>query len=119
MLRNTWIVIGAVLLISVAHFTTFPAEVAQSALGEGESVQGSVETSTWTVCSDGCDFTSIQAAVDAAGDGDTLELGAETFYESVYVHRNVRIRGQGPQFTAILNDLDLCSPGLALQCTTV
>jgi hypothetical protein len=44
---------------------------------------GIARATTWTVCSTGCDFTSIQAAVDAAGPEDTIELGPGTFYENV------------------------------------
>ena len=40
---------------------------------------------TWTVCSSGCDFVTIQEAVDTARNGDTIELGAETFHENVVV----------------------------------
>ena len=36
----------------------------------------------YTVCSSGCDFTSIQEAIEAANDGDTIELYAETYRES-------------------------------------
>lgn len=34
-----------------------------------------------TVCASGCDYSSIQAAVDAASDGDVLRLSPETFTE--------------------------------------
>jgi len=32
---------------------------------------------TYTVCSSGCDFTTIQGAIDAAGDSDTINVAAE------------------------------------------
>ena len=43
-----------------------------------------------TVCSGDCDFASIQNAVNAAVSGDTIQLGAETFFE------NVCVVGPGP-----------------------
>ena len=46
-----------------------------------------LDPGTHTVCSSGCDYTSIQVAVDAASDGDTIELGAETFFEYVCLAR--------------------------------
>ena len=49
----------------------------------GLSVALPTYAATWTVCSSGCDHTSIQAAADAAGNGDTIELGAETFFENL------------------------------------
>ena len=56
---------------------------------------------TWTVCSSGCDFTSIQAAVDAATSGDTIQLAAETFYESVTFDKDLTVRGAGPDRTVV------------------
>ena len=63
---------------------------------------------TLTVCSSGCDYTSIQAAIDAANRGtvftpeDTIELGAETFLESpVIENKYLAIRGAGASITVI------------------
>jgi hypothetical protein len=36
---------------------------------------------TITVCADGCDYTSINAAINAASDGDVIQLAAETYFE--------------------------------------
>jgi pectin methylesterase-like acyl-CoA thioesterase len=63
-----------------------------------------VQAATWTVCSSGCDFASIQAAVDAAGDGDIVELQAGTFEEDVVIgpaHGDLEIRGAGPSETVV------------------
>jgi hypothetical protein len=65
------------------------------------ALAGPAYAPTWTVCSSGCDFTSIQAAVDAASDGDKIELGAETFYEKVVLDKELTIRGVGPESTII------------------
>jgi hypothetical protein len=56
---------------------------------------------TWTVCSSGCDYTSIQVAIESANRGDTIELGAETFYENIIVHKGLTIRGAGPGLTIV------------------
>lgn len=40
-----------------------------------------LHAATHSVCASGCDFTSIQAANDAAANGDTLALSPETFFE--------------------------------------
>jgi hypothetical protein len=103
MLRKIWIALGAVALITVAYVTAFAVEeVHQPVLGDGAS-GGVAEPTTWTVCSSGCDFTSIQAAVDASGDGDTIELGAETFRETVRVPRfkSLTILGAGKTATVV------------------
>ena len=43
------------------------------------SVTASAETIT--VCASGCDYTSINAAISAASDGDVIQLAAETYFE--------------------------------------
>ena len=43
------------------------------------SVTASAETIT--VCASGCDYTSINAAIGAASDGDVIQLAAETYFE--------------------------------------
>ena len=43
------------------------------------SVTASAETIT--VCASGCDYTSINAAIGAASDGDVIQLSAETYFE--------------------------------------
>ncbi|MCP4743846.1 MAG: right-handed parallel beta-helix repeat-containing protein [Actinomycetales bacterium] len=40
-----------------------------------------VSAETITVCADGCDYTSINAAIGAASDGDVIQLAAETYFE--------------------------------------
>ena len=43
------------------------------------SVTASAETIT--VCASGCDYTSINAAINAASDGEVIQLAAETYFE--------------------------------------
>ena len=40
---------------------------------------------TITVCADGCDYTSINAAISAASDGDVIQLAAETYFEGLQI----------------------------------
>ena len=44
---------------------------------------GTAHTSadTITVCADGCDYSSIQAAIDVAQDGDTISIGPGEYFE--------------------------------------
>jgi hypothetical protein len=56
---------------------------------------------TRTVCSSGCDYTSIQAAVDAARNNDTILLAAEYFSENVLVTKRLTISGAGAFVTTV------------------
>ncbi len=58
---------------------------------------------TWSVDdSGGANFTSIQAAVDAAFDGDTIVVGDGTYNESVTVTKPLTLRSEnGPEKTKI------------------
>lgn len=52
---------------------------------------GSVNAATKTVCSSGCDYTTIQAAVTGATAGDTITVAAGTYNETVTVGKSVTI----------------------------
>lgn len=58
---------------------------------------------TLTVCMASCDHTSIQAAVSASNDGDTIEMNVLGFHteSSIAVDKSIRIVGQGPDQTTV------------------
>jgi hypothetical protein len=56
---------------------------------------------TLTVCSAGCDYTTIQAAVDAAAAGDTVAVAAGTYAELVVIGKAITLRGEGPDKTIL------------------
>jgi len=51
--------------------------------------------------SGGADFTSIQAAVDAADDGDTIEVRSGTYVENVDVGKRITLRGEGASVVTV------------------
>ncbi|NIA11877.1 MAG: hypothetical protein GWP10_19660 [Nitrospiraceae bacterium] len=57
---------------------------------------GAAAGGTWVVDDDGgADFTSIQAAVDAASAGDTIEVRSGTYVENVDVDKRLTLVGEG------------------------
>ncbi len=47
------------------------------------------------VCAEGCSYTTIQAAVDAAANGDTITVGPGTYVEQVVITKNLSLIGVG------------------------
>jgi Periplasmic copper-binding protein (NosD) len=48
-----------------------------------------------TVCASGCQYTSIQAAVNAASEGATITIGNGTYAENVVVNKPLTLQGSG------------------------
>ncbi|MCH2141272.1 MAG: right-handed parallel beta-helix repeat-containing protein [Phycisphaerales bacterium] len=59
-------------------------------------VSSASSADTITVCADGCEFTSIIAAIDAASNGDVIQLAAETYSEGTTISiggKTITLRG--------------------------
>lgn len=54
---------------------------------------GSSQAANITVCPDGCNYSSIQAAVTAANSGDTIEAHSGFYNEDVVLNKDVALRG--------------------------
>ncbi|QLQ06868.1 MAG: hypothetical protein HZY76_13030 [Anaerolineae bacterium] len=54
-----------------------------------------------TVCASGCDHTTIQAAINAAANGDTISVSAGTYTENIVVNKSVELSGAGAGSTTI------------------
>jgi parallel beta-helix repeat protein len=56
-------------------------------------VSGGCAADTYTVCPNGCEYTSIQAAINAAQLGDIIEVHSGTYYENVNVTEQLTLHG--------------------------
>jgi PKD repeat protein len=62
---------------------------------------GSAAAETITVCPSGCNYTSIQDAIDHASSGDTIEVMNGTYTELITVDKPLTITGENPAGTMI------------------
>ena len=75
---NTWTVPDSVAGTTVDYFC-----IPHCSMG----MTGAINVAdTITVCSSGCDYTSINDAIDAASDGDVIQLSSQTYYEGVEIN---------------------------------
>lgn len=74
-----------------------------AALLLGSSLQFAppAEARAFTVCPSGCNFTTIAAALDAAGDRDEISIGAGTYAGGFVIEKDVTLRGAGRDRTTI------------------
>lgn len=52
-----------------------------------ETVEEGAEVAIRSVCLNGCNFTTIQAAIEAAGDGAVIEVGSGTYNEKIVLEK--------------------------------
>jgi parallel beta-helix repeat protein len=70
------------------------------------SGNGPTGPNTWTVDDDGpADFHTIQEAINAADDGDTILVYSGTYYENVIVNKTLTVKSQSGAETTIV-----CTP---------
>jgi nitrous oxidase accessory protein NosD len=58
----------------------------------------SVASSAWaakTVCGEGCAYTGIQAAINAAAPGATITIGSGSYTENIVIDKPVTLQGSG------------------------
>jgi hypothetical protein len=56
---------------------------------------------TWTVCAQGCDFASIQQAIEAASNGDRIWIQPGIYTEHVVLHKSLTLEGSGADKTIL------------------
>ena len=74
-----------------------------------------------TVCASGCQYTSINAAIDDASDGDVIQLSAETYTEGEVIDTDgkaITLLGTTDKSGAPTSILDGVGNHQVLRCTT-
>jgi len=87
-----------------------PGLYAISAIAYGSNIDAYVDGSvqilppprTWIVDDDGpADFSTIQEAINAADDGDTVFVRNGTYYEHIVINKTISLIGENPEDTII------------------
>ncbi|MDG2423941.1 MAG: right-handed parallel beta-helix repeat-containing protein, partial [Phycisphaerales bacterium] len=97
------------------RFMILTAGVVLSLLGS----QLAFATTTYTVCPDGCHYTSIQDAIDASSDGDVIQLQAGTYFEGEVIdtlNKAITILGAEDSNGNPLSIIDGDNTHRVLQC---
>lgn len=69
------------------------------------SLADEADGKTITVDDDGrADFSSIQDAINASEDGDTIRVYAGSYFEPVTVNKSIRLIGNGSEVTRVIGD---------------
>lgn len=80
-------------------------------------------TAAITVCSSGCPYSTVQAAVDAAPDGETIRILEGTFVGAVNItNKNLILKGSGTSYTVLDRgpvSVSPSPPAIELNCTRV
>jgi hypothetical protein len=78
----------------------FVLGIALGAIGLGRGID-TAHAATLVVCKHGCPYSSIQAAINAAASGDTIQVRRGTYFERVEITKNVALVGAGARDTTI------------------
>src|SRR5262245_1401795 len=70
-----------------------------------------------SVCSTGCQFTTLAAAVAAASSGDKIKLDAGTFDGGVTIDKNISLVGSGAEDTTITGSSPIVAIGSGATAT--
>src|SRR5450759_3203955 len=77
------------------------------------SAQPVAAAQNYTVCANGCPYTTIQAAINGSSVGATITVAPGTYVENVVVNKSVTLEGKNQASTRILPSFSnpICSPG--------
>jgi len=67
-------------------------------------LMGLVSAATVTVCAAGCNYTTVQVAIDAASSGDIVAVGAGSYQGDLVINKTLTLQGDSRTNTTILRN---------------
>ncbi|MCX8104192.1 MAG: hypothetical protein N3E42_07230, partial [Candidatus Bipolaricaulota bacterium] len=67
---------------------------------------------TLTVCASGCSFTRIQDAINAAGEGDTIQVRAGTYTENLRITKALSVIGEAKERVVLVGTVAILATRL-------
>jgi parallel beta-helix repeat protein len=88
------------------------AALALLVLGLGLGTPVGLAQRTITVCPQGCQYAKIQEAINAASEGDTIQVGAGTYQENLTITKRLTLQGEGKDKVTIQGTVTILSAKL-------
>ena len=66
-------------------------------------------------CNGGFDFTSIQEAINASGEGYTIRVHEGIYHEAITINKSINLVGASAETTSIVNDNSSCFVTVSIQ----
>ncbi len=88
------------------------AALALVLLGLGLGTSVGLAQRTITVCPQGCHYSKIQQAINAASEGDTIQVGAGTYQENLTIIKGLTLQGEGKDKVTIQGTVTILSTRL-------
>jgi parallel beta-helix repeat protein len=88
------------------------AALALLVLGLGLGTPVGLAQRTITVCPQGCQYAKIQEAINAASEGDTIQVGAGTYQENLQIIKRLTLQGEGKDKVTIQGTVTILSAKL-------
>lgn len=88
------------------HVLAAALAVTAAAVGGGGAGYAAPGAKPPTVCAEGCAYTSIQAAVDAAAPGATITIGRGVFAGGITIDKDLTLIGAGAKKTVVAGPAD-------------
>ncbi len=98
-------------LLTILRFVVLTLSVLLLLNSAGASGVGLAQK-TITVCPSGCEFAKIQDAINAASEGDMIQVRSGTYQENLRVTKGLVLQGEGPDKVTIQGSVSILAAKL-------